>query len=1118
VADLLPPAVQQFVVDAAGYVAGIDEMVTANVRLAESIKVTQTEMRTMQTTAASVSSMTGAAAASTKTAADADLRLAEAERAVAQQSGATSAALGKEAAAANETTAASTRLRDAQGRYTAGEKEAAAASTQAAVSHNKAAESLTKLGKMTTLAGVAFAASSVHMAAGFDQAMAMIHTQAGAADEDIKKLGNQVLSLSGTVGIGPEKLATGLYHVESAGYRGKAAMDILASASKLAAIGQSDFEKTSQAVVGVMSSEIRGVKDAADAGALLNTTVGIGDMRMDQLAQSIATGILPKAKAAGLSFQDVGAALATLTDNVTPADEAATRLGMTFSMMSSTGTPKARKALEQVGMTSVQLANVIRSKGLYQALVDLQTHLDKTYPPSQKLKLSLDEQRKELGNYKDSLTASGLSVAQQGPLLEKFKAKLTESGSAAVQQSKAISDMFGGGKSSGAILTLMGEMDRFKTKTEAYGTAASRAKQMQASWAEQQKQFSQQVKDLEAKFQVLQVRIGNFLIPKLQALAGFFVKHQTLAKALAAVIVSVLTVAVVAFGVKTAVSAAKATASFVKLGVDGAKGLAHLAQGFSSSESAAASWSGRMGSLGGKARQAASGIASFSGGAAATKKTAASMSATLAKAAYGYTVMGLKAAAAAVQVGAAKAASAAMAALDMAGMLAKAAAGYALLGLKAAWSAIQLVAVKTAELAVQVATEAWTAIQWALDAAMDANPIGLVVVAIAALVAGVIYAYTHFKTFHKIIDTIFSWIKSHWPLLLAIITGPIGLAVLFIVKHWTAIKNAFSTAINWVVNFVKQHWPLLLAIITGPIGIAVFLVIKYWKQISGAVSSAVSWVVAFVKQHWPLLLAILTGPIGLAVLYIVKHWDAIVGFFRSGVARVKTILNWFVGLPKMFNGWFMAAYHAVVSALTSLVNYVAGIPGKVYNALKHIYNDMLGIGKNIVIGIWNGLVSMGSWLYNSLMSWVSSMIPGPIKKVLGISSPSKLMHGYGQNIGQGLAAGMLSRYDHVRAAAEGLAKTAAAGVNKTVQGSVALNLSAHSGDLSGQLVASMTRPGGSGYLGGGSSTQGGTTVIVNMHVAGTIAAQRDVEKGLQKAVLRANVRNPTNTLSLPAGR
>ena len=66
--------------------------------------------------------------------------------------------------------------------------------------------------------------------------------------------------------------------------------------------------------------------------------------------------------------------------------------------------------------------------------------------------------------------------------------------------------------------------------------------------------------------------------------------------------------------------------------------------------------------------------------------------------------------------------------------------------------AARMVATKVAQLAVSAATKAFAAAQWLLNAAMSANPIGLVVLAIAALVAGLIIAYKRSETFRNIVN------------------------------------------------------------------------------------------------------------------------------------------------------------------------------------------------------------------------------------------------------------------------------------------------------------------------------------------------------------------------------
>jgi hypothetical protein len=125
-------------------------------------------------------------------------------------------------------------------------------------------------------------------------------------------------------------------------------------------------------------------------------------------------------------------------------------------------------------------------------------------------------------------------------------------------------------------------------------------------------------------------------------------------------------------------------------------------------------------------------------------------------------------------------------------------------------------AYQAATTAVKVAQEAWNVVQVAFNVIMAANPILLVVIAIAALVAGIIVAYKNVAVFRRIVDTsfqavvtafgwittaakaVFDWLKKNWPLVLAILTGPFGLAVLTIVRHWDTIKGAATAAFDTI--------------------------------------------------------------------------------------------------------------------------------------------------------------------------------------------------------------------------------------------------------------------------------------------------------------------------------
>lgn len=152
--------------------------------------------------------------------------------------------------------------------------------------------------------------------------------------------------------------------------------------------------------------------------------------------------------------------------------------------------------------------------------------------------------------------------------------------------------------------------------------------------------------------------------------------------------------------------------------------------------------------------------------------------------------------------------------------------------------------------AQKVALAVSTAAQWAFNAAMDANPIGLVVVGIAALVAGVIYAYNHFETFRNIVNGVWSWlkgavvttinfVKDHWQLILEVITGPIGMAVGVISSHWDSIVGFFKAAPGRIGDAIKG----VASFITAPFRAAFNAVGSLWNNTIGKLNITVpSWV------------------------------------------------------------------------------------------------------------------------------------------------------------------------------------------------------------------------------------------------------------------------------------
>ena len=107
-------------------------------------------------------------------------------------------------------------------------------------------------------------------------------------------------------------------------------------------------------------------------------------------------------------------------------------------------------------------------------------------------------------------------------------------------------------------------------------------------------------------------------------------------------------------------------------------------------------------------------------------------------------------------------------------------------GAMMAWTAAQTI--------WTVATKGATAAQWLFNAAMAANPITLIIIAVIALGVGLVVLWKKSETFRDIvkgafnavwgaIKSVWNWTKKNWPLLLGILTGPIGWATLAITKN-----------------------------------------------------------------------------------------------------------------------------------------------------------------------------------------------------------------------------------------------------------------------------------------------------------------------------------------------
>lgn len=114
-----------------------------------------------------------------------------------------------------------------------------------------------------------------------------------------------------------------------------------------------------------------------------------------------------------------------------------------------------------------------------------------------------------------------------------------------------------------------------------------------------------------------------------------------------------------------------------------------------------------------------------------------------------------------------------------------------------------LVATTVAAWGSAIASKAAAAAQWLWNAAMTANPIGLIVAGVAALVAGLVLLVKNWDAVAAAVARAFTWFRnllSKAPDWLLALVFPAGL----IIKHWEAVRSAIGAVIEWLA--AKIAW------------------------------------------------------------------------------------------------------------------------------------------------------------------------------------------------------------------------------------------------------------------------------------------------------------------------
>ena len=317
------------------------------------------------------------------------------------------------------------------------------------------------------------------------------------------------------------------------------------------------------------------------------------------------------------------------------------------------------------------------------------------------------------------------------------------------------------------------------------------------------------------------------------------------------------------------------------------------------------------------------------------------------------------------------------------------------------------------------------AAMWILNIAMDANPIGAVIIAIVALIAVV----------QLIIDNwgpISDFFKNLWT----------DIEIWF-KAWWQAISVWFNDTLDGIVNFFKLKWQDISNFFSSTLdGISNFFTLK-WQAISDWFEATLTNIGHFFRDGWN------------------NIWK----WFTDTLTGMRDTANQKIG---------------------EIGRFFADLPGNVLNWLRGIGSWLIGAGRDLVQGLLDGIGNAGRWVFDKLVGIVKGAWNG-VLDFLGIHSPSREAIWAMEMLGKGLVQGLLAQRNAVADAAASLADSAAVAVNGSVSMGIGTDAASVLSGRVAATAAVAGIPATAASTGGGVATlerPAMTVIIENLQVAG----------------------------------
>ena len=338
----------------------------------------------------------------------------------------------------------------------------------------------------------------------------------------------------------------------------------------------------------------------------------------------------------------------------------------------------------------------------------------------------------------------------------------------------------------------------------------------------------------------------------------------------------------------------------------------------------------------------------------------------------------------------------------------------------------------------------------ALWLTMLANPIVLIIAAVVAIVAALVWFFTQTETGKKMWSAFMDWLGQAWEWIKTTAVTVFNAVVTAITTAWKWIKDTSVAIWNGFISWIVGLW-------NGIIGTAkaVFLgigtaIITAWNWIKTKTSDVWNAIINWIKDTWNKIITTISDAVNKVKNWISDAWTmiktmtaklwngikmaiarAIISAVRTVQNKVNQIKNWIRNTwnsvkSTTSNAW-NAIKNGVSNGINGAVNFVRRLPGRALSALGNIGSKLYNSGKAMIDGFKDGIVSAFNNAVNAVkngLSRIRNFFPFSPAKEGPFSGKGYTIYS-GQALTEDFAKGMSMAESDVVRQAEAITKAAA---------------------------------------------------------------------------------------------